>query len=90
MDIGKLKNNISYYEGYEGEPEVVVALKGAEDITLHIWDGYFDDMFSTPLNRNGSWSGFTRDYQECVGAWGETAFTEIKNPEEYYISGFRS
>ena len=39
MDIGKLKNNISYYEGYEGEPEVVVALKGAEDITLHIWNG---------------------------------------------------
>jgi len=83
MDIGRFKNNTEYYEGYEEEPELILTLKGLESNTLHIWEGYFDDIFSDPQKSNDIWFGFTRDYQECTGAWGDTAFAEIKCPKEY-------
>lgn len=33
---------------------------------IHIWDGYFEDIFGNPLSTNAGWSGFTKDYQESV------------------------
>ena len=45
MDIGKT-DNYKFYEGYEDEPEVEISADNME--TLHIWDGFFEDIFGEP------------------------------------------
>lgn len=42
MDIGNLKNNYTFYEGYEDEDEIVLYIE--TDEAIHIWEGYFDDI----------------------------------------------
>ena len=64
MDIGKLKNNTVFYEGFEDEPEIELYLSESPDFNIHIQDGYFLDIFGSPaMDRNG-WNGFTRDYNQ--------------------------
>lgn len=38
MDIGNLKNNYTFYEGYEDEDEIVLYIE--TDEAIHIWEGY--------------------------------------------------
>ncbi len=40
------KKTISFYEGYEDEDEIVLYIE--TDEAIHIWKGYFDDIFDTP------------------------------------------
>ena len=81
MDIGKLKNNYEYYEGYEGEEEIVLESVENPTLNIHIWNGYFEDIFDSP-NMNGmGWHGFTRDYHQDEGAYsGERHILDL---EEY-------
>lgn len=46
MDIGNLKNDFAFYEGYEDESEIVLCIE--KDEAIHIWEGYFDDIFDSP------------------------------------------
>ena len=82
MDIGKITDNYRYYEGFEGEAEIVLRI--GNNFTVHIWDGYFDDIFnSPPLDGNG-WTGFTRDYHELKGAFSSGTVDPVEiDPEEY-------
>ncbi len=65
MDIGR--HNTIFYEGYEGEGEIILTLSSPENkITIHVWDGYFDDIFGNPIGSDTGWIGFTKDYQESV------------------------
>ncbi len=82
MDIGKLPN-YNFYSGFEGEPEIILYMDGKEDFSLHIWEGFFDDIFgNAPLNGLG-WTGFTRDYQQCERTFpGEGSPVSI-NIDEY-------
>ena len=81
MDIGNLKNNYSYYEGYEGEGEIVFYIE--HDQAIHIWEGYFDDIYDTPTLDGNGWKGFTRDYHQFEGVFSEDGgITEI-DPSEY-------
>ena len=68
MDIGKRKDDYVFYEGYEGEKEIIISLP---DIAYHIWDGYFDDIFGNPQSTENGWIGFTRDYNEFINAFEE-------------------
>lgn len=63
MDTGKL-NDYTYYEGYEGEPEFILS---AGDESIHIWDGYINDIFGTPVMDGKGWKGLTRDFNEMIG-----------------------
>jgi len=63
MTTGKL-NDYTYYEGYEGEPEFILS---AEDESIHIWDGYINDIFGTPVMDGTGWKGLTRDFNEVTG-----------------------
>ena len=84
MDIGRIKNNDTFYKGYEGEPQIMVSIKGDEELCLHIWDGYFEDIFGHPSIDGKGWIGFTRDYNQMEGVFsGETDCCEIVSPEEY-------
>ena len=82
MDIGKLKNNNKYYEGYEGEVEIRISLEEKPEYCIHIWDGYFENIFGETIPGDGPWFGFTRDYQECVGAFG-SGQGRIEDIDEY-------
>ncbi len=83
MDIQRLKNNRKHYEiGVEwAEPKVILSLKESPEYNLHIWDGYFVAIFGEPIFADENWVGFTRDYQEGVGAWEKVM--EIENIDEY-------
>ena len=84
MDIGKMNDNYAFYEGYEGEPEIV--LRVGNNATIHIWEGYFDDIFDTPSLDGNGWIGFTRDYHQFEGAFSEEADETIPveiDPKEY-------
>ncbi len=81
MDIGNLKNNYTYYEGYEDEGKIVLCIEG--DQAIHIWEGYFDDIYDTPTLDGNGWKGFTRDYHQFEGVFSEDGgITEI-DPSEY-------
>lgn len=80
MDIGKLKNNEQYCAWWP-EPEVVLSLKENPEFNLHIWNGYFADIFENAIFTDNLWVGFTRDYQEDKGGWDKAS--EIENIDEY-------
>ena len=81
MDIGNLKNNYTYYEGYEDEGKIVLCIEA--DQAIHIWEGYFDDNYDTPTLDGNGWKGFTRDYHQFEGVFSEDGgITEI-DPSEY-------
>ncbi len=81
MDIGKINDNHTFYEGYEGEPEIILTLSNFE--TIHIWEGYFDDIYDTPSLDGNGWNGFTRDYHQMEGIFANGSGTAEINPKEY-------
>ena len=64
MDTGKTIDNFKFYEGFEGEPEIVIKAENSDMQILHIWDGYFDDILREPKLDGNGWQGFTRDYHQ--------------------------
>ena len=82
MDIGKT-DNFKFYEGYEDEPEIEFTTNNSNIEILHIWDGFFDDIFRKPNLDGKGWRGFTRDYHQCEGAFDDNGEAEITNIQEY-------
>lgn len=80
MDIGKKNHNTKYYDGFEGESEVNIFLEN--ETIYHIWNGYLCDIFSEPTLNDKIWTGFTRDFQEMIGAFSDTKYF-ISEPIEY-------
>lgn len=83
MDIGKMNDNYTFYEGYEGEPEIVLRVAGTESAALHIWEGYIEDLFAEPMLTGNGWSGFTRDIHEFRGAFSDDAHMCIDDVKAY-------
>ncbi len=71
MDTGNLKNNFAFYEGFEGEPEIVLTIAEDEDYNIHMWDGYFNDIFGNPVLDGNGWKGFTRDVNQMEGIFSD-------------------
>lgn len=80
MGTGTRKDNYTFYEGYEGEPEVIVSLPTA---SYHFWDGYFEDIFGDPDLSGKGWTGFTRDYNEMTNAFDDDCTQCTIMPDEY-------
>ena len=53
------------------------------DEAIHIWEGYFDDIFDTPSLKGEGWTGFTRDYHQLEGVFSENGGIYEINPTEY-------
>ena len=85
MDIGRLKNNRVYNEEDMCDTEIILSLKEDPNFNLHIWEGYFRDIFGHPFLHGLGWHGFTRDYQEFKGAFSDDNDNKIELPdlEEY-------
>jgi len=79
MGIGKI-DNYKFYEGYGYEPEVELTTNIETMETLHIWDGFFMDIFGEPSLDGKGWHGFTRDYNQCEGAFddGKNIITKLQ------------
>ncbi|MBD5101312.1 MAG: hypothetical protein HDT27_01185 [Subdoligranulum sp.] len=76
-----MADNFTYYKGYEGEPEIVLSMEGMD--TLHIWEGYFDDIYGAPSLDGKGWTGFTRDYQQLEGIFSNEEEMCMIEPTEY-------
>ena len=81
MDTGKINDNYTFYDGYEGETRIVLSIQ--DNQTVHIWEGYFDDIFDTPPLDGNGWKGFTRDYHQIEGVFSENEKAVELCPEEY-------
>ncbi len=83
MDIGNLKNNTIFYKGYEGEPEIVLSATENKDYIIHLWEGYFDDIFSDPSLDGNGWKGFTRDIHQMEGIFDDCITSAKIDAQEY-------
>lgn len=81
MDIGNLKNDYTYYKGFEGEGEIILCIES--DQAIHLWEGYFDDIYDMPPLDGNGWKGFTRDYHQLEGIFSERGGVYEINPSEY-------
>lgn len=70
-------NEIDFYTGFEGEPELIFLQKTANcEKILRLWEGYFDTMMQqVSLSSNGEWTNLAYYYHLCLGCWGE----EVEN-----------
>lgn len=82
MDIGMLKNNTKFYDGFEPEPEVTLTIPENPEFNIHIWEGYFQFIFGSPPLDGKGWNGFTRDYNQMERVFGDDDYI-IKNIGEY-------
>ena len=80
MDTGKRNCDNRFYEGYEGEPELVLF---SEQDEMHIWDGYMEDIFGNPVRTENGWIGFTRDFNEFVGPYADDCIECALDITEY-------
>ena len=64
MDTEKFVNNSIFYDGFEGEPEIGLFIAENPELNIHIWDGYFGNIFRDPLFNGKEWNGFTHDFQQ--------------------------
>ncbi len=80
MGTGKRNCDNRYYEGYEGEPELVLS---SEQDEMHIWDGYMNDIFGNPVQTDDGWTGFTRDYNEFTGPYADDCIECALDVAEY-------
>lgn len=83
MDTGKTIDNYKFFEEFEGEPEIVLDSENPNMQILHIWDGYLDDILREPSLDGNGWLGFTRDYHQCEGAFGDDTEAIITDISEY-------
>ncbi len=74
MDIGKLVNNSTFYDGFEGEKEIILSVVEKPNINIHIWEGYFYDFFGSPAFDCNGWKGFTRDYNQMERTFGDDEY----------------
>ena len=82
MDTGTMNDNYTYYKGYEIDDEIILSVPDTGFPTLHLWDGFFRDIFRDPPLDGKGWSGFTRDMHQCEGAFDWHEQTLIPNPKE--------
>ena len=71
MDTGKLVNNTTFYDGFEDEPEIELFIAENPEFNIHIWQGYFSDIFREPSLDGKGWNGFTRDFQQLERTYEE-------------------
>lgn len=79
MDTGK-RDDYTYYDGYEGELEFILS---SGDGSIHIWDGYINDIFGNPSIDGKGWKGLTRDYNEMRGPFAEENVPCLIDVTEY-------
>lgn len=81
MDTGKM-NNYKFFDGYDYGTEVILESGSQKLQILHIWDGFFWDIFGSPTY-DKDWKGLTRDFNQFEGAFGDDETDVITDLQEY-------
>ena len=75
-------NNLvdKYYAGYEGEPEIQIINKSANNqkIVLRIWTGFFDNIMTAIEPQSTGWTSLAYYYNLDIG-WYEESPWKIQN-----------
>ena len=74
-----------YYNGFEGEPELVFTLlkKNGEKNAFGIWDGYFDSIIKKVEPQKEGWTGLAYYYHLDIG-WFEESPWLVENMLESF------
>ena len=74
-----------YYEGFEGEPEMIFTLlkNNGERRAFGIWDGYFVTIIEKVQPRTNGWTGLAYYYHLDIG-WFEESPWLVQNLLESY------
>ena len=82
---GKFKIKTDFYSGYEGEREIILTMDKQDVPSLHIWGGFWSDVFDKCEFPGDNWKGFTKDSQLDVRTWDWETFEKVKieNIDEY-------
>ncbi len=83
MEMHQFHENWTYYEGFEGEEQVILRLETDPSCSIHIWIGYFDGILRNPDLSGDGWIGFTRDYHQTENAFAQSAGEISVEPAEY-------
>lgn len=59
---------LNYYKGFEGEPEIQIAVKDLDNVVLTAWSSYFDEIMKGIKPVDGEWTGIAKLYQ-MHAAW---------------------
>ena len=71
--------NKKYYDGFEGEPEILfICRKGNDSEIFVMWEGYFDHIMRSMLPDKGGWTGLVYYYNMDLG-WYEESPWEIED-----------
>lgn len=77
-------NNDKFYQGFEGEPEVIFQLLDDNNISVHVWDGYISDMMRNQPGTDDDYRlGLSRDWNTLQGPYADKAINLI-DVDEYY------
>jgi hypothetical protein len=82
MNVGILKNNTKYYDGFESDTEITLSIVENSEYNIHIYEGYFTDFFGSPEVDGKGWNGFTRDYNQMERTFGDEDYV-ISDVKEY-------
>lgn len=65
--------NNKYYIGFEGEPEIqVVCRKAEDDDVMIVWEGYFDEIMRNVVPEEEGWTGLAYYYNMYLGWYEES------------------
>jgi hypothetical protein len=72
-----------FYSGFEGEPEIIIELKGPDGPieTIRMYYGYFRDVMTLIEPENGEWTGLALPYNLCEG-WYDVSFWRVPDTKE--------
>lgn len=69
-----------YYKGFEGEPEIIFSTSKKK---IHMWSGYFDELFLLFKPKQNGWEGLAYYYHLDEG-WYEESPWRIPDIREAY------
>ncbi|MCR4581673.1 MAG: hypothetical protein K5666_04090 [Bacilli bacterium] len=80
MDI---LNNNTFYNGYEGEPEVTFQLVNDNNTSIHLWTGYIDDIMNhQPGTEEDYKYGLSHDWNTLEGPYSNNK--SVIDIDDYY------
>ena len=81
MDIS---NNYMFYKGYEGEQEIIFQFVDDNNMSIHIWGGYIDDIMNNQPGTDDDYKkGLSYDWNTLEGPYSDNN-KEIINIDDYY------
>lgn len=81
MDI---LNNYKFYEGFEGEQEIIFQIVEDNNTSIHLWEGYINDIMNNQPGMEDDYKiGLSHDWNSLEGPYSNDSKKTI-NVDDYY------